>query len=220
MHRSTSKTRPAMRLAPPALPALSSRTGVPAVSAAAPPTRTRHARLAAGSRDQQQSRSMCSSDSQPAMSLAVAALLGSVGACVAMPLCRRLGSMLDPARCPDNCWQAVAVSALVVGPVVGCLAFVAVAVLLRCCSVTAFASLSCAAVIAAMGAVISGAANAADAFRPQSVQGACCIRCPPPFAYPADASCCAVSCKAVSPTHQRMGFLCRSAQHPCRAAMG
>ncbi len=186
MRPSSSKTQPATHAAPAAAPAVGCRTGIPAVSAA-PDGLTRTTALAPDS-----------SDTLPAMPLAVTALLGSVSACVAMPLCRRLGSMLDPVSCPDNCWQAVVVPALVVGPIVGCLAFVVVGFALRWCSVTQWGSFIGSAAIAAAGAVISGAARAGDASRPRSMQSAPLtqsVRCPSLRVYPAACSLSALSAR-------------------------
>ncbi len=201
MRPSSIKTQPATDAAPPATPAVSGRTGIPAVSAAAPNGLTRTTPPAADS-----------SDTLPAMSLATMALLGSVWACVAMPLCRQLGSMLDPASCPDKCWQAAAMPALVVGPVVGCLAFVAVGLALRCCSVPPWVSCICSAAIAAAGVVSSGAARSGDGSRPPSMRSAHRPRRPSPMCLP---GCLHMLSNSAPLPRNHMAFPCRSAWNPC-----
>ena len=198
MRRTSSKTQHAMHQAQPASTALGGRTGIPAVSAAAWTGRMRTTSPAAGSpasshvdkhmagSGRSVRRQRCntrSSELTPALSLAVAALLGSVWACAVLPFCRRLGTMLDPARCPDRCWQAVVLPALAVGPIFGCLAFVAGMVVLQSCSMTAWTSLICSAVGAAAATAVSGPANPAGASKLQPTQGAYLMRCRSPIGY-------------------------------------
>ena len=102
-----------------------------------------------------------SSKSRQATALALTASLGSIWACAAMPLSRRLGLLLDPAKCPDACWQAVFLSALVIGPVLACLSFVTAAGVLSCFSGAAWRGFACAPALAAASAGVSGAWNAA-----------------------------------------------------------
>ena len=86
--------------------------------------------------------------------LAAGAGLGSVWALVARPLSRRLGMIMDPASCPDACWQTVLLSALTLGPLLGSLAFVAVIIAKGCFSATAWRRMTLVPLLVVVGTVM------------------------------------------------------------------
>ena len=82
-----------------------------------------------------------------------------------MPLCRRLGMILDPGSCPDACWQTVFLPALALGPLLGSLAFVAVALAKGCFSGAAWRRVIAVPLLAAVGAIVNSAWNMAEVLR-------------------------------------------------------
>ena len=122
--------------------------------------------------ERQQFPSIRIADSRPAMALAVIASLGSVWASMAVPLCRRMSALLGSASCPDACWQAAALPALVVGPLLFSLAFVTVTAAMGSFSAAAWRGLMCSAAVGAAGAVIGSVWSGGKAYVPSSAQGA------------------------------------------------